>query len=202
MHHHTSVNDSYCINTVRPRFFVNEDNYFDRDRCGHDARQDSRGDKARVRQGEQCVSARAYTGTMMSPFYDDINADKRRKGQRSRFQLMIQREEGDRLIILLSDGYSFDLSNGEDERLARTFRDDRITVHAVHIGPGSPPDPLVNMTARTGGEVFAAGDPEGLKGHKAPLQGALVPAKPPGRKDPPWGGEGQSSPLFTASVSL
>ena len=77
-------------------------------------------------------------------------------------KLMIQREEGDRLIILLSDGYSFDLSNGEDERLARTFRDDRITVHAVHIGPGSPPDPLVNMTARTGGEVFAAGDPEGL----------------------------------------
>lgn len=78
-------------------------------------------------------------------------------------KLMMQREEGDRLIILLSDGYSFDLSNGEDEKLARAFRQEDIIVYAVHIGPGSPPAPLVNITSYTGGEVFAAGDPEGLK---------------------------------------
>ena len=29
--------------------------------------------------------------------------------------------------------------------------------------PGNAPDPLVNITSYTGGEVFAAGDPEGLK---------------------------------------
>ena len=77
-------------------------------------------------------------------------------------KLMVQREEGDRMIILLSDGYSFDLSNGEDENLGREFRNDGIIVYAVHIGPGSPPPPLVNMSSFTGGEVFAAGDPEGL----------------------------------------
>ncbi len=78
-------------------------------------------------------------------------------------KLMMQREEGDRLIILLSDGYSFDLNNGEDEKLAREFRNENITVYAIHIGPGSPPAPLVNITSYTSGEVFAAGDPEGLK---------------------------------------
>ena len=78
-------------------------------------------------------------------------------------KLMMQREEGDRLIILLSDGYSFDLNNGADEKLAREFRKENITVFAIHIGPGNAPDPLVNITSYTGGEVFAAGDPEGLK---------------------------------------
>ena len=78
-------------------------------------------------------------------------------------KLMMQREEGDRLIILLSDGYSYDLNNGEDENLAREFRKENIVVYAVHIGPGTPPSPLINITSYTGGEVFAAGDPEGLK---------------------------------------
>jgi hypothetical protein len=38
-----------------------------------------------------------------------------------------------------------------------------IVVYAIHIGGGTVPDEVVNVTGLTGGEVFQPGDAEGLK---------------------------------------
>lgn len=76
---------------------------------------------------------------------------------------LLEREEGDRMIILVSDGSSSDLGGDRGEEIARTFARDRITVHAVHVADFDPPDPIVTITSRTGGEVFHPGDPEGLR---------------------------------------
>lgn len=73
------------------------------------------------------------------------------------------REEGDRMIILVSDGYSFDLGGGADEQIARRLKEARIVVFAVHAADGPPPAELSTVASLTGGEVFAAGDPAALK---------------------------------------
>ena len=78
-------------------------------------------------------------------------------------KLLVEREEGDRMIILLSDGYSSDLHGGKDEEIARKLALNGIVVYAVHVAGGSPPDQLATITSITGGEVFGAGDPAALK---------------------------------------
>lgn len=78
-------------------------------------------------------------------------------------QVLTSREEGDRMIVLVSDGDSFDLGQGNDEELAATLAGDNIVVYAVHIGGGDAPEPIVNITALTGGEVFEPGDRAGLE---------------------------------------
>lgn len=78
-------------------------------------------------------------------------------------EVLLTREEGDRMIILVSDGSSSDLFNGADTEIARKMNADNIRVFAVHIATSNVPDPVVNITALTGGEVFSPGDPGGLK---------------------------------------
>ena len=78
-------------------------------------------------------------------------------------KVLLAREEGDRMIILVSDGASADLWGGRDEEIAETLKQDGIAVYSVHIGAGAPPDPIVTITAKTGGEVFQPGDEEGLR---------------------------------------
>ena len=70
--------------------------------------------------------------------------------------------EGDRMIILLSDGWSSDLSGGEDVRISDQLAEDNITVYGIHIGEGTAPDEVSIICERTGGVVFSAGDPEAL----------------------------------------
>ena len=77
--------------------------------------------------------------------------------------VLTAREEGDRMIILVSDGHSFDLGNGNDATVAETLRRHNITVYAIHISETEIPPPIVNITSLTGGEVFAPGDQEGLQ---------------------------------------
>ena len=71
---------------------------------------------------------------------------------------LADREEGDRMIILVSDGYSADLGNGNDETIMRRLRDDGIVVYAIHIAETEVPDEIVNITSATGGGVFQPGD--------------------------------------------
>jgi len=78
-------------------------------------------------------------------------------------KVLTAREEGDRMIILVSDGASADLYGGRDEEIAGLLRQDGIVVYSVHIGAGAPPDPIVTITAKTGGEVFQPGDEQGLQ---------------------------------------
>lgn len=76
--------------------------------------------------------------------------------------VLVAREEGDRMIILVSDGRSSDLYGGRDEEIARELRDHGIVVHAVYIGSGETPDSVVRITSETGGTAFTPGDTRSL----------------------------------------
>ncbi len=85
------------------------------------------------------------------------------KGLDACLDVLASREEGDRMIILISDGYSFDLENGKDEELAARLRKRDVVVYAVHVADGELPGQLVTITSRTGGEIFQPGDSDALK---------------------------------------
>jgi len=76
---------------------------------------------------------------------------------------LASRDEGDRMVILLSDGFSADLSGGRDEEIAQRLRASGIVVYAIHVADSDPPAELTTIASRTGGEVFAADDPRALK---------------------------------------
>lgn len=76
---------------------------------------------------------------------------------------LLTTETGDRMIILLSDGESFDLYDGNDVKIARSLEENNITVFAIHIGGGAPPAEVSVISSITGGQTFAAGDPDSLK---------------------------------------
>jgi len=76
---------------------------------------------------------------------------------------LIQREEGDRMIILVSDGQSADLHSGRDEEIARELARDRIVVHTIHIAEGQVPNEVARIAGLTGGEAFKPEDTEGLQ---------------------------------------
>jgi Ca-activated chloride channel homolog len=78
-------------------------------------------------------------------------------------EILAEREEGDRMIILVSDGESFDLRGGNDESVAQTLKRNNIAVYAIHISDQNPPDEIVNITSLTGGEVFPVDDPGALR---------------------------------------
>ena len=77
-------------------------------------------------------------------------------------KVLIDREEGDRMIILVSDGESFDLYDGADEEIAKALRADNIVVNMVHIGEGEIPESVVRIAGLTGGEAFKPEDHDGL----------------------------------------
>jgi Ca-activated chloride channel homolog len=77
--------------------------------------------------------------------------------------ILTSREEGDRMIILVSDGESADLYGGNDVAVAQTLKKNNITVYAIHISNQNVPEQIVNITAMTGGEVFPVDDPQALQ---------------------------------------
>jgi Ca-activated chloride channel family protein len=77
-------------------------------------------------------------------------------------QVLAERSEGDRMIVLLTDGESFDLF-GNAETIAREMKDSGITVFAIIIGMDRIQDEIITITHNSGGEAFLAGDPEALK---------------------------------------
>jgi Ca-activated chloride channel homolog len=77
-------------------------------------------------------------------------------------EAVLEQETGDRMIILVSDGESFDLGNGEEERIGRILRDDRIVVYTIHIGDGSVPPEVSTVSTITGGRAFQPEDTQAL----------------------------------------
>ncbi len=75
---------------------------------------------------------------------------------------LLRHDEGDRMIILVSDGASFDLSDGNDTRIAKACIADGIVVYGIHIANSNAPEEIVNITTLTGGEVFTPDDPNAL----------------------------------------
>ena len=86
------------------------------------------------------------------------------KGLRACRRTLIEREKGDRMIILISDGYSSDLSGNAGLELAKQMVNDGIVIYDVHVADGGVPDEIVNLVANTGGEVFNPGDKNALAG--------------------------------------
>ncbi len=78
--------------------------------------------------------------------------------------VLVSREEGDRMIVLVSDGASSDLDGGRDMEIARKLKKDNIVVHGVHIAENEVPGEVVNITTATGGEAFNPGDTNALEG--------------------------------------
>jgi len=123
--------------------------------------------------------------------------------------VLAARDEGDRMIILISDGYSFDLASGNDAVVARELKEAGITCYAVHVADGSPPVELETICQQTGGQVFAAGDPAVLEAVFARID-AMQPVRlertVPEAKDDfvPWaaGGLGCLSLLLLSGLGL
>ena len=78
-------------------------------------------------------------------------------------KVLVERDEGDRMIVLVTDGYSSDLAGGRDEEIARDLRANHIVVYTLQVAETRLPDEVVRIASGTGGEAFKAEDPEGLK---------------------------------------
>ena len=78
-------------------------------------------------------------------------------------KVLAERQEGDRMILLISDGDSSDLGDGADFVVAKDLKDHNIVMHYIHVSPHRVSDPITNITGVTGGEVFDPGDSEALK---------------------------------------
>jgi Ca-activated chloride channel family protein len=72
-----------------------------------------------------------------------------------------RREEGDKMVVLISDGFSYDLQEQEKD-LARDFKAEGISVFCIIVGGFEPQAEIVNICRLTGGEAFRADDPAAL----------------------------------------
>jgi Ca-activated chloride channel family protein len=74
---------------------------------------------------------------------------------------LMRTEEGDRAIILITDGSSADFFNGGDRQIAEELAEQRIRVFSIMIGAGGN-EGIHTIAAYTSGKVFEAGDPAAL----------------------------------------
>ncbi len=79
-------------------------------------------------------------------------------------EVLVSREDGDRMMILITDGWSSDLSGGAEMDIAKRLRRDYIKLFAVNIQETEARGEIVNLARMTGGEVFNPGDTNALKG--------------------------------------
>jgi Ca-activated chloride channel homolog len=77
-------------------------------------------------------------------------------------EVLTQRSEGDRMMILVTDGWSSDLANGAEMDIAKRLKRDGITLFAVNIQEQEARGEIVNLARMTGGEVFNPGDTKAL----------------------------------------
>lgn len=84
------------------------------------------------------------------------------KGLKKCQSTLITRQTGDRMIVLVSDGASFDLGSGQEEEIGRSLREDNIVVYSIHIGGGTTPPEVAAITNITGGESFSPQDTQSL----------------------------------------
>lgn len=78
-------------------------------------------------------------------------------------EVLVTRETGDRMIILVSDGVSADLGNGVEEVIGKSLRDDNIVVYSIHIGSGITPPEVSTITNIANGKSFNPQDVQSLQ---------------------------------------
>jgi len=73
-------------------------------------------------------------------------------------------QPGDRLIVLVSDGYSFDLDDGQEHEVAERLREAGITLFHVHVAEDEEiPTEVVDLARATGGDAMAATDASAMR---------------------------------------
>ncbi len=106
---------------------------------------------------------------LAAPFIDarrmppHMNSTAIGRALRSCMGSLSQQEEGDRLIVLVSDGFSSDLGGGAARQIGQELMSLNIALYAIFIGDGSAPGQLYEVVGQTQGEVFAAHDAEALQ---------------------------------------
>lgn len=77
---------------------------------------------------------------------------------------LVRITEGDRAVILITDGGSADFGNGNDRAVAQELADEHIRVFSVLVGDdgGMGIGGLTTIAAVTGGKVFTVGDRSAL----------------------------------------
>jgi Ca-activated chloride channel family protein len=94
----------------------------------------------------------------MSKWFGGTNIAKALKGCQ---QQLMQQEEGDRMIILVSDGISNNPQATND--MAQELRNNDIVVYCIHIGNGMSSNEMTNLAGITGGQVFGVDNPKALE---------------------------------------
>jgi Ca-activated chloride channel family protein len=78
--------------------------------------------------------------------------------------MVAEASEGDRMIVLVSDGVSSDLRATDGAfTLADELNEANITLYHVHVGSGAVPTIVQDMARETGGEGFIATDSQSLE---------------------------------------
>jgi Ca-activated chloride channel homolog len=76
---------------------------------------------------------------------------------------LVRAKEGDRAIILITDGGSGDFAGGHDRQIAQELAAAKIRVFTILVGnDGFGIDGIYTIAAGTAGKVFEAGDPAAL----------------------------------------
>jgi Ca-activated chloride channel family protein len=81
-----------------------------------------------------------------------------------RANMVAESTQGDRMIVLVSDGMSGDLGGSEPQTIGEEMKASGIVVYHIHIDESDPPSEVRDLVEVTGGESFASTDSEGLKG--------------------------------------
>jgi len=76
-------------------------------------------------------------------------------------KVLTDREDGDKMVILITDGESYDLREAEAD-LTRDFKAANITVFCIIVASFDPQEEIVNICRKTGGEAFRADDDSAL----------------------------------------
>lgn len=71
-------------------------------------------------------------------------------------------KEGDKMIILLTDGSSADLSGGRETQIATKLKDDGIVVYVISVAGNDINQQMQTIADITGGKAFSAGDSAAL----------------------------------------
>jgi Ca-activated chloride channel family protein len=107
------------------------------------------------------------------------------KALRACRKVLVERQDGDRMIVMVTDGDSFDLYGGADMEVAQELKKDNIVVYSIHVSDEPIPDQISNITGLTGGDVFQPDSPEALKRifekidkmHQAPMERKIAELK-------------------------
>lgn len=111
------------------------------------------------------TTAIANAGTFLDPNALPPHLGSTRIGHAVRFtaQTLSQQKEGDRLMVLVSDGYSSDLDGGVARQIGLELAADRIALYMIQIGDEAAPQQMYELAEPTGGSVFNVRDAAGLE---------------------------------------